>query len=123
MKVTLYKGIDNTLDFIIKKNKSTLPLVLTDADEFKVHLIELGTNINKATIAMLETAQGQVTITNKGNGKISVLFKESLVSSLKSAVGSSPDDFYAKVTHKLLIEANTANQGKFIIALNKVAVG
>lgn len=122
-KITVYKGIDNIFDLIIKKNKSTLPLELTDSDIFKIHLIELATNTSVLTLTQAVSDVSKVTITDKLNGKITVVFKASDIQNLKSIRGSSADDFYNKATYRLLIEAVTVNQGRFVATLNKVAVG
>ena len=74
-KITLYKGIDNIFDLIIKKNKTSLPLELTDLDIFKVHLIDLATNSNILTLTQLLGDVSKVAITDKVNGKITITIK------------------------------------------------
>lgn len=121
-RVTLYNGIDNIFDLVIKKNKIALPLELTAPDTFKVHLIDLATKANVTTLTETDTADGNVTITDLINGKITILIKPELVATLKSLRGSQADNYYVRPTYKLLIEANTANQGKFITTLDRVGV-
>ena len=121
-RVTLYNGIDNIVDLIIKKNKIALPLELTTTDIFKVHLIDLATKAKVTTLTKTDTADGNVTITDLINGKITILIKPELVATLKSLRGSQADNYYVRPTYKLLIEANTANQGKFITTLDRVGV-
>lgn len=121
-RVTLYNGIDNIFDLVIKKNKIALPLELTATDTFKVHLIDLATKANVTTLTETDTADGNVTITDLINGKITILIKPELVATLKSLRGSQADNYYVRPTYKLLVEADTANQGKFITTLNRVGV-
>lgn len=121
-RVTLYNGIDNIFDLVIKKNKIALPLELTATDTFKVHLIDLATKANVTTLTETDTADGNVTITDLINGKITVLIKPKLVATLKSLRGSQADNYYVRPTYKLLVEADTANQGKFITTLDRVGV-
>lgn len=121
-RVTLYTGIDNIFDLVIKKNKIALPLELTATDTFKVHLIDLATKATVTTLTETDTADGSVTITDLINGKITILIKPALVATLKSLRGSQADNYYVRPTYKLLIEADTANQGKFITTLDRVGV-
>lgn len=121
-RVTLYNGIDNIFDLVIKKNKIALPLELTATDTFKVHLIDLATKATVTTLTETDTADGNVTITDLINGKITILIKPALVATLKSLRGSQADNYYVRPTYKLLIEADTANQGKFITTLDRVGV-
>ena len=121
-RVTLYTGIDNIFDLVIKKNKIALPLELTATDTFKVHLIELATKATITTLTETDTVDGSVTITDLINGKITILIKPALVATLKSLRGSQADNYYVRPTYKLLIEADTANQGKFITTLDRVGV-
>lgn len=121
-RVTLYNGIDNIFDLVIKKNKIALPLELTATDTFKVHLIDLVTKANVTTLTETDTADGNVTITDLINGKITILIKSELVATLKSLRGSQADNYYVRPTYKLLVEADTANQGKFITTLDRVGV-
>lgn len=121
-RVTLYNGIDNIFDLVIKKNKIALPLELTATDTFKVHLIDLATKANVTTLTETDTADGNVTITDLINGKITILIKPELVATLKSLRGSQADNYYVRPTYKLLVEADTANQGKFITTLDRVGV-
>ena len=122
-KITIYKGIDNIFDLIIKKNKTTLPLELTDSDIFKVHLIELSTNTSVLTLTQATGNVSKVEITDKLNGRITATFKIADTQNLKSVRGTAADDYYNKATYRLLVEAVTVNQGRFVATLNKVAVG
>lgn len=121
-RVTLYNSIDNIFDLVIKKNKIALPLELTATDTFKVHLIDLATKANVTTLTEIDTADGNVAITDLINGKITILIKPELVATLKSLRGSQADNYYVRPTYKLLVEADTANQGKFITTLDRVGV-
>lgn len=121
-RVTLYNSIDNIFDLVIKKNKTALPLELTATDTFKVHLIDLATKANVTTLTETDTADGNVTITDLINGKITILIKPELVATLKALRGSQADNYYVRPTYKLLVEADTANQGKFITTLDRVGV-
>lgn len=121
-RVTLYNGIDNIFDLVIKKNKIALPLELTATDTFKVHLIDLATKAKVTTLTETDTADGNVAITDLINGKITILIKPELVATLKSLRGSQADNYYVRPTYKLLVEADTANQGKFITTLDRVGV-
>ena len=121
-RVTLYNGIDNIFDLVVKKNKIALPLELTATDTFKVHLIDLATKATVTTLTETDTADGNVAITDLINGKITILIKPELVATLKSLRGSQADNYYVRPTYKLLVEADTANQGKFITTLDRVGV-
>ena len=121
-RVTLYKGIDNIIDLVIKKNKIALPLELTPTDTFTLHLIELATNLPVATITQTETADGKIEITDLINGKITLTFKPALVATLKSLRGTQADNYYVRPTYKFLIEANTLNQDRFIVTLDRVGI-
>ena len=122
-KITLYKGIDNIFDLIIKKNKTSLPLELTDLDIFKVHLIDLATDSKIFTLTQLLGDVSKVAITDKVNGKITLTIKNADIVNLKSLKGAAVDGYYTKPTYRLLIEADTVNQGRFIATLGRVAVG
>ena len=121
-RITLYKGITNIIDLVIKKNKIALPLELTNTDTFIVHLIELSTNSPIAVINQTESDNGIVEMTDLIDGKISITFKPELVATLKSLRGSQADNYYVRPTYKLLIEAETTNQGRFIVTLNRVGI-
>ena len=121
-RITLYKGITNIIDLVVKKNKIALPLELTNTDTFVVHLIELSTNLPVAVINQTESDNGIVEMTDLINGKISITFKPELVATLKSLRGTQADNYYVRPTYKLLIEAETENQGRFIVTLDRVGI-
>lgn len=121
-RVTLYKGIPNIFDLIIKKNKIALPLELTVDDVFKVHLIELSTNLPVVTFTQTDSDNGSVVVSDMLNGKITITVKPELTATLKSLRGTQADNYYVRPTYKFLIEADTVNQGKFITTLDRVGV-
>lgn len=121
-RVTLYRGITNIFDLIIKKNKIALPLELTVTDTFTLHVIELATNLPVATLTQVDSDNGSIVISDMLNGKITITVKPTFVATLKSLRGSQADNYYVRPTYQFLIEADTANQGKFITTLDRVGV-
>lgn len=91
-------------------------------DSFSVQLIKKDNDELVATIGMIDSVDGIVTVDDAVNGKIKVVLKESLTTGLIKERGERADSYYSKPTYRLLIEADTLNNGKFPIVIDKVYV-
>ena len=114
-KFTITKGMDNTFEFTIKADGSTLPMVMTAGDTFDASLINLEDGSTAITKAMVKDA-------DLVSGKTSLIITAAETNALVSDRGSKTDRYYLRPTYKLLIECSTTNNGDFIARVPEVYV-
>lgn len=145
-KFVIYKGFDSTFNFTIKQNGSTLPMTITSSDVFTWYLIPLNravelssssggivaedidtivtaTNIDLYSVFKNTIDVSTISSNNKLNGKIQISI--SALVSKRFIARSKTDDIGNTVylpTYRLLIEADTTNNGKFKVEIPKVYV-
>lgn len=113
-KFVLNKGMSNEFIITIKQNGSTLPMTITDADTFVAKLQKLSDDSVVATPT--------VSVYDKANGKIKIVFSDVMVNGLTVDKGDKADGYYAIAGYKLSIDSSTANNGKFVAKVMKVYV-
>ena len=121
-KFVITKGIANEYYITIKQDNSTLPMVITGTDTFKVKLFKLADSVLVATVGMTAGADGQISVYNANNGKLKIVLSEALVASLVMERGDRADYYYSKPIYRLVIDASTVNNGAFIATIDKVYV-
>lgn len=121
-KFVLSRDVSNEFTFTIKQSTQMVPMVLVTGDTFVVRLYNLESDSIVSTIGMVEDSNGVVTLDDMPNGKIKVVFSSVLVDSLEVSRGDRADDYYLKALYRIVIEAETTNNGKFPIVLDKVYV-
>lgn len=106
--------MSNEFIITIKQNGTTLPMEIMDTDTFEAKLQKL----NDDSVVATPT----VSIYNKSNGQIKVVFTNEMVNSLTPDKGDKADGYYAIANYKLAIDCNTSNNGKFVAKVKKVYV-
>ena len=91
-------------------------------DTFAVYLYRLDTGEKVATLTQVATDDGQISVHDKNNGKLKIVFSEALTSRLPVVRGDRADYYYGKPTHRLVIDASTVNNGDFMATIDKVYV-
>ena len=114
--------MDNEYIITIKANGSTLGMEIEPTDTFEVRLYRKCSDELVATINMVEDANGVVDVYQATNGKIRVLMKEALVSSLIASKGDKVDGCYPKSEYRINVICDTVNNGKFTAKLANVYV-
>jgi hypothetical protein len=121
-KFTITKGSDNTFNFTIKQDNSTLPLTITESDTFFADLVQLSddtpyTPVTNKALVVEDPANGKVSLTitaaETDNNAGVALVKES---------GSKVDRYYLRPTYKLTLRCSTVNNGDFIVKVPEVYV-
>lgn len=115
-KFTITRGVDNEFFFTVKANGSLLPLVIEPSDTFNVKLVRLSDNTTADINRLLE-------VVDAPNGKLRFFVSSGESLSLLSERGQKEDRYYLIPVYKLLIEANTVNEGSFVAQLGRVYVG
>lgn len=111
-KFVLNKGMSNEYIITIKQNGTTLPMVISQGDTFAAKLMKLSDD----TVVSTPT----VSVHDANNGKIKMVF--SGLDTLDAIKGDKADGYYLIAGYKLLIDCNTANNGKFVAKVSKVYV-
>ena len=112
-KFTVDTTLDNEFILTIKQTGTTLPMVITGTDTFSAQLEALdGTQVVPIT----------TTVTDMTNGKITLTIPLATAQTLTSKKGEEVDRYYTKPTYKLVIDCDTANNGKFIAKIDYVYV-
>ena len=121
---TINKGIQNEFIITIKQDVSIMPMVINNADSFKVRLIRKDTDIVAYEIDNIDTADvnGYVSIADAVNGKIKIIMKSPMTSSLIKERGPKEDRYYLKPTYRIDIDCVTVNNGKFVAKINNVYI-
>ena len=114
-KFVITKGVENTFEFTIKANETTLPLELTPTDTFSC---ELRTLENSTVVLTKE----MVKMTPLINGKVKLTLSITDSAGLESLRGAPEDKYYLKSSYSLVIIADTVGNGKFIAKVGEVYV-
>ena len=117
-KFVLNKGVDNEFFIKIKKNKSTMAIVINPADTFTARLFNIDTGDLLSTISL----GSGIEVEDASNGVIKLTYIKELIDTLDSDRGDKVDRYYLKATYRLAIECDTVDNGKFIANLNEVFV-
>ena len=115
-RFTITRGVDNEFFFTVKANGSLLPLVIEPGDTFNIKLVRLSDNTTADIDRLLE-------VVDAPNGKLRFFVSSGESLSLLSERGQKEDRYYLIPVYKLLIEANTVNEGSFVAQLGRVYVG
>lgn len=123
-KFIIDKGIPNEYTIQIKSDGETLPLVLDPSDTFnlKLYALEDTTNTIVAELDMTDTTLGQITIEDEVNGKIKILMKDTMTTSLINERGTKADRYYLKPTYRALITGVTSNDGNIVVPIDLIYV-
>ena len=113
-KFVINKGKDNEFILTIKQDGTTLPMVINPADTFVTKLVKL----SDGSVVVSPTTS----IDSAINGKIKVTFSQTQSDTLIADRGDRADYYYSKPMYKLVIDCNTANNGKFVAKVAKVYV-
>jgi hypothetical protein len=114
-KFTITKGLDNTFEFTIKAQGSTLPMVIVEPDDtFSAQIVDLATDIAAVTLPL--------TVTDAANGKVTLVVDAFSTMALTGEKGSKADRYYLRPTYKLVIDCSTTNNGDFIAKVPEVYV-
>lgn len=115
-RFVITRGVPNEFYFTVKANNSLLPMVIEPSDTFLVKLVRLDNNTTTDISRSLE-------VINAAMGRLRLLISKEESLSLMTERGGKEDRYYLKPVYKLLLEANTTNNGPFIAQLGKVYVG
>ena len=113
-RFTITKKVDNTFNFTIKADGSTLPMEIKANDYFTAKLMKLSDNtvvIEKPLITV-----------HRLSGKVSLVITEEEAVQLESEKGDKVDKYYPKPMYKLVIECVTEVNGNFIAKVGEVYV-
>ncbi len=121
-KFIINTGLTNEFTITIKQTGTTLPMEIEATDTFKVYLFNLATNTQ-----ILSTEDDPVTISVDStidtiSGKIKITFNTAGVDLLTGSRGPKEDKYYLQPTYRLVIDCDTANNGKFIAKIPNVYV-
>ncbi len=114
-KFVITRGVENTFEFTIKANGTTLPLELTPTDTFSCELRGLE---NSTVILTKEMVKMEPLL----NGKVKLTLSIADASVLDSLRGAPEDKYYLRSNYSLIIIADTAGNGKFIAKVGEVYV-
>ena len=117
-KFILNKGMINEFFIKIKKNKSTMSIVIKPSDTFTARLYNRDDNTLASTISL----GSGITVHDASNGLLKLVYTQAVVGALISDRGPKVDDYYLKPTYRLAIECNTVDNGKFVANLSEVFV-
>ena len=121
-RFTLTKNTTNEFYIIIKQDASTLPMEIMPEDTFVVKLFNLSDSSLVTTLDNSVKPDGSVTVYDAKNGKLKITFTESFVNNLRMERGDRADYYYSKPLYRLIIEAQTQNNGDFVATVDKVYV-
>ena len=115
-RFTITKGVENTFVFTIKANGSTLPMVIDAVrpDTFQATIISLedDTTFLDKPLVVVSEPNGQVSLTITAiEADLAVVDK-----------GSKTDRYYSRPVYKLIIDCDTAANGKFIAKVAEIYV-
>ena len=113
-KFVINKGMSNEFIITIKQNRSTLPMAIEVGDTFVTKLVKLsdGSVVASPTTSVYDAV----------NGKIKVVFSQIEADALIAEKGARADYYYSKPMYKLVLDCDTANNGKFMAKVYKVYV-
>ena len=113
-RFVITKGYDNTFEFTIKANGSTLPMEIDVSDSFTAELVLL----EDSSVALSKS----LTIVDALSGRVQLVITEAESNGLSTEKGTKVDRYYVKPMYKLVIECNTLNNGNFLAKVNEVYV-
>lgn len=113
-KFVITKGTSNEFIITIKQNGTTLPMAIEPADTFVAKLLSIKDGSEVATLT--------TNVINAQGGKIKLVLDSNTVNGLSIERGERADYYYSKPLYKLVIDCNTANNGKFVAKVHKVYV-
>lgn len=116
VRFTITRNVNNEFFFTVKANNSLLPMVIEPGDTLDVKLIRLD---NNSTVDLNKPLE----VVDAANGKTRLLISALEAQGLRSERGERADRYYLIPTYKLIIEANTVNNGVFVAQLGRVYVG
>lgn len=117
------KHIDNEFIITIKKSKSLVPIVIDYSDTFTAIIIRLQDNSKIATLTMDDTSlAGYIYVSDAVNGKITIVIKEDFINTLESKRGSGSDNYYSVPTYRMMINAETLDNGKILAKIDNIKV-
>lgn len=113
-RFTITKGIENTFDFIIKSDGNTTPIEVAATDSVTAIFKDLETG---------ETLLSKsLTVGANLEGRVTLVLTEPEVELFKPLRGSRADRFYLKPVYSLILDSDTAANGKFIAKVDWVYV-
>ena len=92
------------------------------ADTFAVYIYQLDTGAKVATLTQAGTADGQISVYDKNNGKLKIVLSDALTTRLTAVRGDRADYYYSKPIYRIVVDASTVNNGEFIATIDKVYV-
>jgi hypothetical protein len=109
------KSLSNYYTVTINKQGTNEPMVLDSGDTFVGHLFKLDTDIKDDVVGIniskrLPFEEGKINIEVTDTGH------------LISERGTKADRYYLKPTYRMVIECDTANNGKFSVRVDNVYV-
>lgn len=113
-KFVITKGFSNEFVFTIKRDGSTLPIVIEPSDTFTAAIKLLSTGAVATSIPL--------TVESAPNGKVKLVISSSIASSLISSKGAEEDRYYTRPTYSLILDCNTAANGPFLAKVPYVYV-
>jgi hypothetical protein len=117
-KFTITSGVDNTFVFTIKADGSTLPMVLDAGDTFTALLKDL----ESGTTVLTKNLTLPVDSGDYASGKVSLFITAVEADALTGDKGGKADRYYARPTHKLVIDCSTDANGVFLAKIPEIYV-
>lgn len=114
-RFTLIRGVTNNWTLYIKARGSLDALVLTSTDTFIAQIREKETG--NTVVAGIPLTVGKAK-----EGEVKLTLTPGDLAPLERDVGTKANRSYLKPHYSLLIEANTANQGAFLIRVEDVYI-
>jgi hypothetical protein len=113
-RFVITRGVENTFDFIIKKNNSTLPIEITDTDTVTAYFRRLsdGEVVYSTSLMVEPNLQGKVQLT----------LSEQDTDEFESLRGKEEDRYYVRPNYSLTLDCSTQANGKFIAKVDFVYV-
>lgn len=103
--------------------KANISLTGASVDTFVAKLFTKRDDTLVATVSMVDDlATGVITIEDAINGQIKLTLYDTLVSTLVTERGDRADGYYPKAPYRMIIEADTLNNGKFPVVIDDVYV-
>ena len=123
-KFVINKGMNNEFILTIKKNNSTLPIIIDPTDTFvaKLYLLEDKSEAISIDNSGTPNDDGNITVYDENNGQIKLTLNDTAVNSLISERGDKVDDYYLIPTYRLAIDCVTVDNGTFVAKQPEVYV-
>lgn len=113
-RFVITRGVDNTFVFTIKKNASTLPIKIDNADTFVASI----RNKSDGVVVMTKN----LSVENALGGQVALTISSTEANTLLPARGGEEDRYYLKPKYSIIIECNTVANGEFIAKVDSVYV-